>query len=161
MRGITLMKRRIIYFDMDNCLCDFRTAALKALRDNPLQPYPQSQWGFFLKLKPLPGAIEAFHYLAEHYDVYILTRPSFKNVNCYTEKAQWVWDNLGEEFVEKLILSPNKTLSKGDYLIDDTLWEFDGEFVHFGQAPYEDWSKVRTYFADKIKNNENFKSYAG
>ena len=151
------MKKEIVYFDMDNCMCDFRSAALQALVENPLQPYPQSQWGFFLKLKPLPGAIESFHYLAQYYDVYILTRPSFRNVNCYTEKAQWVWDNLGYEYVEKLVLSPNKTLSIGDYLIDDTFWDFTGEFVHFGQAPYEDWSKVRSYFTEKIINRNKSK----
>lgn len=36
----------------------------------------------------MPGAIESFKKLQEKYDVWILTRLSFRNVNCYTEKAQ-------------------------------------------------------------------------
>jgi 5'(3')-deoxyribonucleotidase len=79
-----------IYVDMDGVLCDFYGASRKALIENPSQKYPQSQWGFFLKLNEIPDAIESFKKLQEKYDVWILTKPSFKNVNCYTEKAQWV-----------------------------------------------------------------------
>src|ERR1035437_10007771 len=121
--------RKRIYIDMDGVLCRFYEAARKALQENPNQPYPQSQWGFFLKLNPVVDAIESFKYLSKHYDVWILTRPSTRNVNCYTEKAQWVWDHLGYHAVEKLIFSCDKNLLKGDYLIDDNIWEFEGEHI--------------------------------
>jgi len=138
------MKKRI-YIDMDGVLCRFYEAARKALLENPAQPYPQSQWGFFLKLEPVADAIESFKYLSENYDVWILTRPSTRNVNCYTEKAQWVWDNLGIDAVERLILCCDKNLLKGDYLIDDNIWEFEGEHIHFGSERFPNWKTVVKY----------------
>ena len=71
----------IIYVDMDDTLCDFRSAYTKHRQDYPEIPYPQSTPGFFQHLKPLQHAIESFHWLREqpHFDVFILTAPSVKN----------------------------------------------------------------------------------
>jgi 5'(3')-deoxyribonucleotidase len=140
---------------MDGVLCDFYGAARKALKENPKQPFPQAQWGFFLKLKPIDGALEAFNYLFENYDVWILTRPSTRNVNCYTEKAQWVWDHLGEKAVDKLILSCDKNLLKGDYLIDDNHWDFEGEHIHFNTEKFPNWETVVKYIDSSCKQQLN------
>lgn len=141
--------KKRIYVDMDGTLCDFFGAARKSLIDNPTQKYPQSQWGFFLKLKPLDQAIESFHKLSEKYDVWILTRPSFRNTNSWTEKAQWIWDNLGYEYVEKTIMSGDKSLLKGDYLIDDDTnanqEKFEGELIRFGSEKFPNWISVLEY----------------
>lgn len=141
--------RKIVYVDMDGVLCDFYGAAKKALTENPKQRYPQSQWGFFLKLKPIPGSIEGFNKLKEKYDVWILTRPSFMNVNCYTEKAQWVWDNLGYDILEKTIIAGDKSLIMGDYLIDDqnnaNQDKFKGEWIHYNTSKFKNWDDVLTY----------------
>lgn len=67
----------------------------------------------------MPDAIESFNKLKQHYDVWILTRTSFNNIHCFTEKAQWVLDYLGFDVLEKTILCGDKSLLKGDYLIDD------------------------------------------
>jgi hypothetical protein len=107
------LNKELVYVDMDDTLCSFYRAAKKALTENPSQPYPQSQWGFFLGLEPLEGAIEGFRKLEERYDVWILTRPSTKNLNCYTEKAKWIFDHFGQDIVDKLILCPEKALLKG------------------------------------------------
>lgn len=143
------MDRKRIYVDMDGVLCNFYKAAKQALTENPKQKYPQSQWGFFLKLEEIPGAIDAFNKLKESYDVWILTRPSFRNVNCYTEKAQWVWDHLGYDVLEKTIISGDKSLLKGDYLIDDQLnanqEKFEGELIRFGSDKFKNWSDVLEY----------------
>ena len=50
--------KKRVYVDMDGVLCNFYKAAKQALTENPNQKYPQSQWGFFLKLEEIPGAIE-------------------------------------------------------------------------------------------------------
>ena len=57
--------KKRVYVDMDGVLCNFYKAAKQALTDNPKQKYPQSQWGFFLKLEEIPGAIEGFRKLEE------------------------------------------------------------------------------------------------
>ena len=139
------MKKKV-YVDMDGVLCDFYGASVKAKAINPAQPFPQSQWGFFLKLEEIEDAVESYRLLETKYDVWILTRPSLKNVNCYTEKIQWVWDHLGEDVAKKTILIPDKSLVKGDYLIDDQggfgQEEFEGEWLHFGQEKFPNWRAV-------------------
>lgn len=138
-----------VYIDMDGVLCDFYNAQKEALLKTPEQKYPQAKWGFFLKLKEIDGAIDAVNKLKEKYDVWILTRPSTRNVNCYTEKAQWLVDHLGDDILEKTIMSPDKSLVKGDYLIDDMCnagqENFEGEWIHFGSEKYKDWKKVLEY----------------
>lgn len=47
------MQMKTIYIDMDGVLCDFYNAAREEIMKNPKQPFPQSKWGFFLKLKPI------------------------------------------------------------------------------------------------------------
>ena len=139
------MKR--IYVDMDDTLCDF-TGPFKS-GEYKLK-YPQSKVGFFLDLQPLEGAIEGMKILMTKYDVWILTRPSIKNIHCYTEKAEWIKKYFGEDFLDKLILCPNKSLVKGDFLIDDDNRhgqpEFEGEHIHFSKDErFMNWSQVVDY----------------
>jgi len=147
------MKRKIIYVDMDGVTCNFDKASRKAIIENPSQRYPQSQWGFFLKLEEIPGAIEGIRKLQERYDVWILTRPSFKNVNCFTEKAQWILDHFDFNLLEKTIMCGDKSLLKGDYLIDDrntdNQSEFEGEWIEFGNYKFPDWENVVNYLINK------------
>ena len=131
---------------MDDTLCHFEKAFHKAVALNPKQPFPQSQWGFFLGLEPYDGAIEGLRKLEEKYDVWILTKPSTRNLNCYTEKAKWIYDHFGQDIVDKLIICPDKALLKGDYLIDDKIWsDFEGEQLHFLSDEYPDWEAVVNY----------------
>lgn len=88
-------------------------------------------------------------------DLYILTAPSVKNPLCYVEKREWVEKYLGMEMVERLIISPNKGLNKGDYLIDDNDYGrgqelFEGELIKFGSEPYADWEAVVEYLVREI-----------
>lgn len=142
-----------LFIDMDGVLCDYLGAFQKELKSNRHQKFPQSRWGFFLNLEPMPGAIEAVNLLQQNYDVWILSRPSVQNISCYSEKAYWVKNHLGFEMQEKLILCTNKSLLKGDYLIDDTTdhgqLDFEGKLLHYGSEQFPDWSKVTQYFKDE------------
>ena len=135
---------------MDGVLCNFRKAFTQGRLQNPNQPYPQSRIGFFIDLEPIDGSIPAVRQLMENYDVWILTRPSTQNLNSYTEKAYWLRKYFGDEILEKTIMSPDKSLVKGDYLIDDETGfgqtEFEGEFIHFGSKNFMNWSDVSNYF---------------
>lgn len=133
---------------MDGVLCDYykRFNELKSA----LIPLPQTTYGFYTSLEPIKGAIEAYKKLEKNYDVWILTRPSYQNPMCYTEKRIWVEQYLGLEVAKKLIICWDKGLLKGDYLIDDTLLndtldiqsKFEGEFIHFGSEKFNNWAKV-------------------
>jgi 5'(3')-deoxyribonucleotidase len=140
----------IVYIDMDDTLCDFTGAFQRQVELNPEVRFPQSQYGFFAKLKPLRGALETIKalYESEAYDPYILTAPSTRNPLSYTEKRVWIEEYLGYEFCERLILCPHKGLLKGDFLIDDHVDgkgqdHFEGELLHFGSPTYPDWTAIR------------------
>jgi 5'-nucleotidase len=148
------MKKEIVYVDMDDTLCDWRGAYDQALQDHPEQKYPQSVVNFFRNLVPLDGAIEGFLKLEElGYDVWILTRPSYMNPLCYTEKRLWVEDHLGIEWTKKLIISPDKSLLKGDWLIDDYPWPgFEGKQLLYGSNEYPNWDAIhQTLLLNRLK----------
>ena len=138
---------------MDDTLCDFRGAYEDGLKYNPDIKYPQSQVDFFRQLKPLEGALESFSFLfySEKFEVYILTAPSVKNPSSYTEKRLWVSDHLGEIVAERLIICPDKSLLKGDYLIDDLIQGkgqegFEGTVIQYGSEAYPSWKEVCDFF---------------
>ncbi len=147
------MNKKIIYIDMDFTLCDFGSAYNEVRKKHPDIKYPHSQPGFFENLKPIDQAIEVYLWLnnQENLDVYILTAPSVRNPLCYTEKRLWVEHNLGLEMAYKLIISPNKGLNKGHYLIDDYTSgkgqeHFEGEVLQFGSEQFPNWQSIKDYF---------------
>ena len=139
---------------MDRTLCDYDAGFLR-WRDNI--KFPQSKKGFFRDLDPLPGAIESYKYLHENYDTWILTRPSFHNLECYTDKAGWVLDNFGFEIQQKLILCGNKSLVKGDFLIDDHHKdgqpEFEGKWIQIGKDPFMIWPDIVPFIDEWAEKN--------
>lgn len=150
------MEKTIIYIDMDGVLCDYYGAYKMAMKNDPEIKYPQSQYGFFRNLKPLPNALRSVEYLMQQriFDVYILTAPSINNPLCYSEKREWVEKHLGMELVKRLIISPNKGLNKGQYLIDDHKdgrgqEHFEGKLIHFGWDEFLNWDGVIDYFKEK------------
>jgi len=151
---VSIMKK-ILYIDMDDVLCDFTSAHSTRLLESPEQPYPQSQKGFYENLIPIDGGIRAVTTLRNHFDVYLLTAPSTMNPLSYTEKRLWVEAHLGYEMVLRLIISPNKGLLMGDFLIDDHAEgrgqeHFQGELIQFTSALYPDWKSVINYLLPSV-----------
>lgn len=77
--------------------------------------------GFFLDLEPIPGAVEAMREMNNMQDteVFICSSPLLKYEHCVGEKYRWVEKHLGPQFVERIILTRDKTVVLGDLLIDD------------------------------------------
>lgn len=150
-------RKPIIYVDMDDTIVEYTKAKELAIEKDPGISFPQSQLDFFRNLEPIRGAIEAIGQLEGlGYDVYILTAPSLENPLCYMEKRIWVENHLGVGWIRKLIISPNKGLLKGQYLIDD--WtegrgqeNFEGELIHYGSTNFPDWTAVSKHFVSKKK----------
>jgi 5'-nucleotidase len=146
------MTKELVYVDMDDVLCDYAGAFEARIKACPEVAYPQSQYGFFSSLEPINGAVESVKTLIDRgYNVYVLTCPSFRNPLCYTEKRLWIEKYFGLAFTERLIISTNKGLLKGDILIDDHVsgagqQDFDGELVQFGSSEYKTWVDVMQRF---------------
>ena len=137
---------------MDNVLVNFQSGLDK------IDPQTQSKFndkndeipGIFSLMEPVDGAIEAFEKLSSLYDTYILSTAPWENPSAWTDKLLWVKKYLGENARKRLILSHNKNLNHGDFLIDDRsnngAEKFQGEWLQFGPGkkfPY--WNSVLTY----------------
>lgn len=156
------MNRHIVYVDMDDTLCDYAAGFDRHKKRYLEHAYPQSEPGLYISLDPLPGAIEAYRWLQQHssLDVYILTAPSVKNAHSYAEKRLWVERHLGMGAAYKLIISPNKGLSRGDFLIDDFVQgkgqeQFEGKILQFGSAEFPDWVSVIRFFDRFLQGSQD------
>jgi 5'(3')-deoxyribonucleotidase len=145
------MPGRILYIDMDNVLVDFEYA-VRLLASEQRAAFAgrfDEVPGIFALMPPIPGAVEAYGVLAEHFDTYILSTAPWDNPSAWSDKLLWVKRYLGERARKRLILSHHKHLARGDFLIDDRTKNgadrFDGELVQFGQEPFTDWPSVVAY----------------
>ncbi len=140
---------------MDNVLVDFRSA-FPLLDETVKEKFKDNMddiEGIFSLMKPMKNAIKSFEILAKHFDVYILSTSPWDNPTAASEKVAWVKKYLPELAYKRLILSHNKHLNHGDYIVDDRLANgvdrFSGEHIHFGQKNFENWNLVVDYLLKK------------
>lgn len=97
--------------------------------------------GFYSRLRPIPGAKAALKQMVKDgHDVRIVTSPWVSNLTCASDKLNWVADNYGSHWASRVIITTDKTLVTGDFLIDDKpavhgVREPDWEHILFDQ-PY-------------------------
>lgn len=146
-----MMNKKILYFDMDNVLVNFQSG-IDRLETIDLINYEgklDEVPGIFGLMDPIEGAIEAYHKLTQHYDCYILSTAPWENDSAWSDKIKWVKKHLGKVAHKRLILTHNKNLNKGDYLIDDRIkngaGEFEGEHIHFLTEQFPNWDSVLNY----------------
>ena len=142
---------KILYIDMDGVLVDFKSG-LDQISDSDRKKYAphfEDVPGMFSKMAPVDGAIESYKKLSEHFHVYILSTAPWKNSSAWSDKLKWVKKYLGEYAHKRLILSHNKNLNQGDYLIDDRtahgVDRFAGEHIHFPSEQFKTWDEVVEY----------------
>ena len=149
-------KLKTLYVDMDNVLVNFQSG-IDSLTDEQRQTFKDDLDdvpGIFSKMKPVDGAIEAYEELTKHFDVYILSTAPWNNPSAWTDKLLWVQEYLGELAYKRLILSHNKNLNAGDFLIDDRTangaGEFEGELIQFGKGQFKGWPEVISYLETQL-----------
>jgi 5'(3')-deoxyribonucleotidase len=146
---------KTLYIDMDNVLVDF-SSGIEQLSEETRSSYADNLdevHGIFGLMRPMTGAIEAAELLARHFNIYILSTAAWENPSAWSDKVIWIQKHLPKIGYKRLILSHNKHLNIGDYLIDDRpnngAKDFNGEWIHFGQNGFEGWNEVVSYLLEK------------
>lgn len=76
--------------------------------------------GFYASLPIMEGAKLALtEMLKAGYDVRIVTSPWISNPTCASDKLNWVVTHLGSSWAQRTVITVDKTLVRGDWLIDD------------------------------------------
>ena len=149
LRASIPIHKPIIMIDLDGVLADFdkRKAELEAegFKGDKLFSHPSA----YKDLELIPGAVKAWELLQDDYETYFLSTPPWSNPDAWAEKRKWVDQHFGKSAHKKLILTHNKGLVKGDYLIDDRIAngvsDFEGEHIHFGSASFPNWDSIISY----------------
>eukprot|EP00913_Durusdinium_trenchii_P034764 g32519.t1 len=138
-QGLSELKGKTVLVDMDNTLVDwdgefirrFAKASGRAIEEVEEINFPEADRalvldviaspGFYEVLEPLPGAVEALSTLVTSgVDVKLLSAPHpVCAASCAREKFLSVERLLGEEFLERLIITRDKTHVQGEILVDD------------------------------------------
>jgi 5'-nucleotidase len=136
----------IILIDLDDVLADFEKGFMDNWRkkypdkfyipleertvfkvDNQypseLKPFVREIYcapGFYRNLPLIKGGKEAIQEIKQKgHDVFLCTSPLSSYENCILEKYEWVDAHLGRDWIKRLIITKDKTLIRGDILIDD------------------------------------------
>ncbi|QES89641.1 5' nucleotidase, NT5C type [Rhizosphaericola mali] len=159
-----MSSKKILYLDMDGVLADYSAHALEELNeiehlDNVENNELVKEWirdknrHFYAQLPLVKDALKSVEILSEHYELYVLSTPMWTLPESYSDKRIWIEEKFGNLLKKKLILTHNKGLLKGDYLIDDRkvhgVSKFEGEHIWFGQAPFENWNAILQYLSEK------------
>jgi len=135
-----------ILIDMDGVIADFDQEFLQRWRDRhadkfyiPVEErtvfyvkdeYPEElkplvaeillESSFFRDMLPVPGAQEALTEMRDMgLEVFICSSPLSTYNHCVLEKYEWVEKHLGPAWTKQVILTKDKTIIKGNFLIDD------------------------------------------
>lgn len=138
---------KTILIDMDEVLADFNGKKHELMLEKGFTDYPKAEErkyysdendpdltkgekeeagkiqrsrGFFEELQPIEGSIEAVKEMMDlGLDVRFCTSPYITNPSCFQAKADWIEKYFGLDGVFRLVMTTDKTLVKGDFLIDD------------------------------------------
>lgn len=130
----------VILVDMDGVLADWETAYVETYRalypDARIpdpgtrtsyrtdEPHARAVWaseGLYARMTPIAGAKTALQEIESGLgaEIRICSAPAYDNHSCLSEKTQWLTRHLGEKYARTAIFTTDKTLARGDILIDD------------------------------------------
>lgn len=140
-----------LYIDLDGVVADYIKAANRCgAVPEEFKYYP----GAYLWLEFIPNALESIQLLRTIFPqrVWFLSKPPQGSPYAYGEKALWTLQHLGQEGLDNLIITMDKSKvgSGTSVIVDDrphkaNLEKFRGEVIHF-DAPTEDPKFVKYSF---------------
>jgi 5'(3')-deoxyribonucleotidase len=140
-----------VFVDMDGVIVDFDTFKTElGLTGDEVK----KRAGAYQLMKPLPGALDGIKSLVGMgFDVWLATKPPTGVPHAYADKVSWVLENL-PEMKRKIILTHDKSLLRGEYLIDDRPHKanaqyFQGKLITFGIQGW-DWLRVLEFFRSEL-----------
>lgn len=139
-----------VFVDMDGVIVDFEAFRAKM---NTTGEEIKRMPGAYLAMEPIPGAIAGVKSLiGMGHDVWIATKPPTGVPYAYADKVAWILKYL-PELKRKIVLTHDKSLLRGDVLIDDrphkaNAAEFSGLLIHFGPVVPHDWNSVLRIFRE-------------
>jgi len=145
--------KQTVFVDMDNVLVNFQSG-IDRISEEEKEKYGDDLDdvpGIFSLMDPMEGAIEGYEWLSENFDTYILSTAPWDNPSAWQDKLHWVQKHLPDAAYKRLILSHNKHLAKGDFLIDDRTangaGSFEGKHIHFAKkgAGFDNWKELIAY----------------
>ncbi len=100
-------------------------------------------------MAPMENAIECYEKLASWYNTYILSTAPWENPSAWKDKLLWVKKHLGQPAYKRLIISHNKHLNQGHFLVDDRPNNgaelFTREWNHYGSEIFPHLISVVSY----------------
>ena len=159
-----MREKKILYIDMDGVIANFEAAVHKInpnivfginapdreevdqiIIDNPR---------IFATLPTIEGGIDAAKRLSNHYEVYFLSSPMWDVPDSYMDKRLWIFEHFEEWSRKRLILSHQKDLHIGDYLVDDRTangaGNFTGKHLLFGSKEFPNWKVVEEFLMNEL-----------
>lgn len=147
-----------LFVDMDGVICCFDTG-VRAIEpdmiwdDENVNRVCEANPRVFSTLPAIDGAKEALDILKDHFNIYFASTPMWNVTESWMDKHGYIKKNF--PWAEKrLILTHNKGLLTGDYIIDDRtvngIAEFKGEHIHFGTTAFPNWDSVVNYLMKKV-----------
>ena len=148
--------RPVLFVDLDTAMLDVRSgierlpASARTAHLGRLDEAP----GLVGLMDPLPGAVAAFHRLADAYDAYLLAPPPWPGSTAWQHRLDWVALHFGVEETDatgapnpayrRLVLADRAVLPRGAVLVDgrDEPDGFEGERLLLGADPFPSWQEA-------------------
>jgi len=162
-----MMKKKILYIDMDGVIADFDKRILDycpdindpvqysnpLIRDFTIDKICSENETFYHDLPAIDGAVEAVKKLFPLFDIYFLSSPMWNVPHSFIGKRVWIEKHFGEMATKRLILTHRKDLNLGHFLVDDRIRNgvsnFKGLHIHFGTEKFSNWDKTYNYLITK------------
>ena len=161
------MKRKVVFFDLDNVLVDFESA-LDADKIRNLVPryecvvngvkrtHYDDIPGIFSYSKPVEGAVEALKVISQKFEVFIISHASWANPVAWSNRQDWVKkyfdsDNVNGTFYKRLVLAQDRdvTTIADSYLVEGAPSHGGGHrlgcnviYLNKTNGDFRDWSSV-------------------